>query len=158
NTGFMKSRPGCRIRKVANDYPLEVHDSGLRRNAMKYLCIVYTEEAKLAALSDHEFEQLDADSLAYDKEMREGGDFLAAQALQSVQTATTLRVRKNKLSATDGPFAETKEQLCGFVLIQAKDLNEAIRVASKIPSARVGSVEVRPVRELADKEPWDKRA
>ena len=124
---------------------------------MKYLCIVYTEEAKLAALSDREFEQLDADSLAYDKEMREGGCFLAAQALQSVETATTLRVRNKKLSATDGPFAETKEQLCGFVLIQARDLNEAIRVASNIPSARVGSVEVRPVRELAEKEPWDKR-
>jgi hypothetical protein len=124
---------------------------------MKYLCIVYTEEAKLAALSDKEFEQLDADSLAYDKEMREAGHFLAAEALQSVQTATTLRVRKNKLSATDGPFAETKEQLCGFVLIQAEDLNQAIRVASKIPSARVGSVEVRPVRELAEKELWDKR-
>jgi hypothetical protein len=124
---------------------------------MKYLCIVYTEEAKLAALPEEEFEQLDADSLAYDKEMRDAGYFLAAQALQSVAAATTLRVRKNKLSATDGPFAETKEQLCGFVLIQAKDLNEAIRVASKIPSARVGSVEVRPVRELGDKEPWDKR-
>jgi len=124
---------------------------------MKYLCIVYTEEAKLAALPDKEFEQLDADSVAYDKEMRDAGYFLAAQALQSVETATTLRVRKNKLSATDGPFAETKEQLCGFVLIQAKDLNEAIRVASKIPSARVGSVEVWPVRALADKEPWDKR-
>ena len=124
---------------------------------MNYLCIVYTEEAKLAALSDQEFEQLDADSLAYDQEMREAGHFLVAHALQSVRTATTLRVRKNKLSATDGPFAETKEQLCGFVLIQAKDLNEAIRVASKIPSARVGSVEVRPVRQLADKEPWDKR-
>jgi hypothetical protein len=129
----------------------------LAEDGMKYLCIVYTEEAKLAALSDKEFEQLDADSLAYDKEMRDSGYFLVAQALQSVQTATTLRVRKNKLSATDGPFAETKEQLCGFVLIQAKDLNEAIRVASKIPSARVGSVEVRPVRELAEKEPWDKR-
>lgn len=124
---------------------------------MKYLCIVYTEEAKLAALSDQEFEQLDADSLSYDKEMREAGHFLAAEALQSVQTATTLRVRKNKLSVTDGPFAETKEQLCGFVLIQAEDLNEAIRVACKIPSARVGSVEVRPVRELTEKEPWDKR-
>ena len=124
---------------------------------MKYLCVVYTEEAKLAALSELEFAQLDADSLSYDQELRDGGYLIAAQALQSVQTATTLRVRKNKLSATDGPFAETKEQLCGFVLIQAKDLNEAIRVASKIPSARVGSVEVRPVRELAAKERWDLR-
>jgi len=124
---------------------------------MKYLCMVYTEEAKLAALSDEDFEQLDRDSLAYDQEMRQAGCFLAAQALQSVETATTLRVRKNKLSATDGPFAETKEQLCGFVLIEARDLNEAIRIAAKIPSARVGSVEVRPVRELAEKEAWDKR-
>jgi hypothetical protein len=124
---------------------------------MKYLCLVYTEEAKLAALSDQEFEQLDADSVAYDNEMREAGHLVVAHALQSVDSATTLRVRKNKLSATDGPFAETKEQLCGFVLIAAKDLNEAIRVASKIPSARVGSVEVRPVRELAEHEPWDKR-
>jgi hypothetical protein len=124
---------------------------------MKYLCVVYIEEAKLAAMSDEEFDQLDKDSLAYDKELRVGGYLIAAQALQSVQTATTLRVRKNKLSATDGPFAETKEQLCGFVLIQAKDSNEAIRVASKIPVARVGSVEVRPVRELEEQERWDKR-
>jgi hypothetical protein len=124
---------------------------------MKYLCVVYIEEAKLAAMSDEEFDQLDKDSLAYDTELRAGGYLIAAQALQSVQTATTLRVRKNKLSATDGPFAETKEQLCGFVLIQAQDLNEAIRVASKIPVARVGSVEVRPVRELEEQERWDKR-
>src|SRR5215510_550680 len=124
---------------------------------MKYLCIVYSEEAKLAALSEKEFHELDQDSLAYDRVLREGGHLIAAQALQSVQAATTLRVRNHKLSATDGPFAETKEQLCGFVLLQAKDLNEAIRLASKIPSARVGSIEVRPVRELADQEPWDKR-
>lgn len=124
---------------------------------MKYLCLVYSEEAKLAALSDKDFAALDVDSLGYDKEMRDGGHLITAHALQSVQTATTLRVRKNKLSATDGPFAETKEQLCGFVLIDAKDLNEAIRVASKIPSARVGSIEVRPVRELAEREPWDRR-
>ena len=101
---------------------------------MKYLCIVYTEEAKLAALSDKEFEQLDADSLAYDKEMRDAGHFLAAQALQSVETATTLRVRKNKLSATDGPFAETKEQRCGFVLILAKDLNAQMPSGKSLPS------------------------
>ncbi|MOA06081.1 YCII-related domain protein [compost metagenome] len=73
---------------------------------------------------------------------------LAAEALQSVQTATTVRMRAGKLSITDGPFAETKEQLAGFYLIQAKDLNEAIQVAGKIPAARVGSVEVRPIREL----------
>ena len=124
---------------------------------MKYLCIVYTEEAKLKGLSDEEFDELDKDSLAYDQQLRKSGHLMAAQALQSVETATTLRVRKNKLSATDGPFAETKEQLCGFVLLEAKDLNEAIRLASNIPSARVGSIEVRPVRDLAENEAWDKR-
>ena len=124
---------------------------------MKYLCMVYLEEAKLAALSDKEFEELDRDSLTYDQELRDGGHLIAAQALQYVETATTLRVRKNKLSATDGPFAETKEQLCGFILLQAKDLNEAIRLASKIPPGRFGSIEVRPVRELSENEPWDKR-
>jgi hypothetical protein len=118
---------------------------------------VYLEEEKLAELPDKEFEQLDADSLAYDDVLKSGGHFIAANALQSVKSATTLRVRKNKLSATDGPFAETKEQLCGFLLIRAKDLNEAIRLASKLPVAHFGSIEVRPVRELAEHEEWDKR-
>jgi hypothetical protein len=73
---------------------------------------------------------------------------LAAEALQPVSTATTVRMRNGKLSITDGPFAETKEQLAGFYLIEAKDLNEALQVAGGIPAARVGSVEVRPVRDL----------
>jgi hypothetical protein len=124
---------------------------------MKYLCLVYIEEDKLAEMPDKEFAELDADSLAYDKQLKDAGHFIAANALQSVKMATTLRVRKNKLSATDGPFAETKEQLCGFLLLQAKDLNEAIRLASNLPVAKVGSIEVRPVRELAEKEPWDRR-
>ena len=124
---------------------------------MKYLCLVYIEEDKLAAMPEKEFAELDADSLAYDTQLKDAGHFIAANALQSVKMATTLRVRKNKLSATDGPFAETKEQLCGFLLMQAKDLNEAIRLASNLPVAKVGSIEVRPVRELAEKEPWDRR-
>jgi len=74
---------------------------------------------------------------------------VGGEALQPVQTATTVRVRNGKLSVTDGPFAETKEQLAGFYLVEARDLNEAIQIAAKIPPARVGSVEVRPVRELA---------
>ena len=74
---------------------------------------------------------------------------VAAEALQPIDTATTVRVRNGKVSVTDGPFAETKEQLAGFYLIEARDLNEAIQVAAKIPPAREGSVEVRPVRELA---------
>ena len=108
---------------------------------MKYLCLVYSEEGKLEAVSDSE-------CLAFSDDLRSGGHRLAAEALQPVQTATTVRVRNGRLSLTDGPFAETKEQLAGFYLIEARDLNEAIQVAAKIPPARVGSIEVRPVREL----------
>jgi len=121
---------------------------------MKYLCLVYVEEKNLEALPSAEFAALDAESLAYDDEIRKSGQLLAAHALQPVQAATTLRVRRGKLSTTDGPFAETKEQLGGFVLIEAKDLNDAIRIASGLPSARLGSIEVRPVRDLQQHEPW----
>lgn len=116
---------------------------------MKYLCIVYVDEKVLEALSESEFTALVDESLAYDQELLKGGYLLAAQALQPVQTATTLRVRSGKLSTTDGPFAETKEQLGGFLFINARDLNDALQVAAKIPSARVGAVEVRPIMELA---------
>ena len=108
---------------------------------MKYLCLVYSEEEKLDAIDDRE-------CMAFSDELRQGGYRLAAEALQPIQTATTVRVRNGRLSLTDGPFAETKEQLAGFYLIDAKDLNEAIQIAAKIPPARVGSIEVRPVREL----------
>ncbi len=83
----------------------------------------------------------------FSAELRENGHYIAAEALQPVQTATTLRIRHGKVSTTDGPFAETKEQLGGFYLIEARDLNEAIRVASKIPPGRLGCIEVRPIRE-----------
>jgi hypothetical protein len=109
---------------------------------MKYLCLIYGEETKLEA-TPHSNECLE-----YDAELRESGHCIASEALQPVQTATTVRVRNGKLSITDGPFAETKEQLAGFYLIEAKDLNEAIQLASRIPPARVGSIEVRPIREL----------
>ena len=85
--------------------------------------------------------------MAYDKELEKSGHYIVAEALQSVQTATTVRVRNGKASITDGPFSETKEVLGGFILIQARDLNEALQVAAKIPLARYGSVEVRPVME-----------
>jgi len=91
---------------------------------------------------------LDDESLAYDDTLRKKSHFLAAQALESVQAATTLRLRNGKVSVTDGPFAETHEQIGGFILIEAKDLNEAIQVASKIPALHLGAVEVRPVKEL----------
>lgn len=115
---------------------------------MKYLCIVIIDEKKLHALSETELQALDDESLEYDDVLRQGGHFLAAQALQSVSTATTIRLRNGKLSMTDGPFAETHEQIGGFILIEAKDLNEAIQLASQIPPVRLGAVEVRPIKEL----------
>jgi hypothetical protein len=90
----------------------------------------------------------DADCAAYAGSLEASGHMLAGQALQPVETATTVRVRDGKTSVVDGPFAETKEQLAGFYLIDARDLNEAIQIASGIPPARIGSIEVRPAREL----------
>lgn len=112
---------------------------------MKYLCLVYSDETKLHSLPES---PRDDECMAYADRLRGSGHLLAGEALESVQSATTVRVRNGKLSVTDGPFAETKEQLAGFYLIDARDLNEAIQVASKIPPARVGSIEVRPVRPL----------
>jgi hypothetical protein len=111
---------------------------------MKYLCLVYMKEQDLDAVPD-------GDCMAFGESLRKGGRYITAEALQRTETATTVRVRDGKVSVTDGPFAETKEQLAGFYLIDAKDLDEAIQVAAKIPPARVGSVEVRPVRELSAK-------
>ncbi len=108
---------------------------------MKYVCLVYLEEQKLHAIPDRE-------CFACGDGLRKNGTLVAAEALQPVETATTVRVRNGRLSVTDGPFAETKEQLAGFYLIEARDLNEAIQVAGKIPPAREGSIEVRPVRQL----------
>jgi hypothetical protein len=99
-------------------------------------------------MPERELSALINESLAYDDELRNSGHFVEARALQPVETATTVRVRNGRVSITDGPFVETKEWLSGFVLVEARDLNEALRVAAKIPSARYGSIEVRPVRDL----------
>jgi hypothetical protein len=115
---------------------------------MKYLCLVVVDEKKLDALSAKESEALTDESLTYDEVLRKGGHFLAAQALESVQAATTIRLRGGKVSITDGPFAETHEQIGGFILMEARDLNEAIQLASKIPVLRLGGIEVRPIKEL----------
>lgn len=112
---------------------------------MKYLCLVYSAQDRLHGLPES---PEDAECLAYAEKVQASGKMLAAQALQPVSTATTLRVRNGKLSITDGPFAETKEQLAGFYLVEARDLEDALQIAAQIPAARVGSVEVRPVREL----------
>ena len=116
---------------------------------MKYLCLVYYAEKKLDALSEAEYDALIDEVLAYREVLRQSGHYITSDGLESVRTATTLRIRGGRVSATDGPFAETKEQLGGFMLIEARDLNDAIRVASKIPPARLGCIEVRPVREHA---------
>lgn len=114
---------------------------------MKYFCMAYEEEHILNALAKSEWEVLRAETMNYVEELRSSGRLISAEPLQSVRTATTVRVRGGKVSITDGPFAETKETLGGFFLISARDLNEAIQVASKWPSARFGSIEVRPIEE-----------
>ncbi|AIE87911.1 YciI family protein [Fimbriimonas ginsengisoli] len=112
---------------------------------MKYLCLIYIDEKILEALSDAEIKELFGEGRAYTEQLRESGHYLASNRLQSAQSAATIRVRDGNTLITDGPFAETKEQLAGFILIEARDLNDAIRVAAKIPSGRLGCIEVRPV-------------
>ncbi|MGH2534642.1 MAG: YciI family protein [Thermomicrobiales bacterium] len=115
---------------------------------MKYLCLVYHDEKELDALPAREYDAIMEEVLAYREELRQSGHYIDASPLQPVAAATTIRVRNGKVSITDGPFAETKEQLGGFYLIDASDLNDAIRVASKMPPARLGSIEVRPIEDL----------
>jgi hypothetical protein len=115
---------------------------------MKYLCLVYGEEKVLDALSQGDMELLVDESLAYDDVLRKSGHYLVSEALQHVAAAKTVRIRNREMLITDGPFAETKEQLLGFILIDATDLNDAVEVAAKIPMASAGSIEVRPVLDL----------
>jgi hypothetical protein len=115
---------------------------------MQYLCLVYLEESRMAALTPGEHAALDVASLAHDEELRSSGRLILAQALQPVDTATTVRVRGGVVSTTVGPFAETIEHLGGFVFVEARDLNEAIGIAAGLPIARIGSIEVRPVLDL----------
>ena len=114
---------------------------------MKYLCLVYMEETTLHAMSQSERVSLSNESMAYCDELQKNGQFIAASPLHPVETATTVRVRGGTVSTTDGPFAETKEQLGGYLLIDVRDLNDAVRIASKFPAARFGSIEVRPIKE-----------
>lgn len=117
---------------------------------MRYLCLVYVDPDLCAGLSPAEDRALTRESLAHDDTLRAGGHLVHAHALQPVTSATTIRVRNGRTSSTDGPFAETKERLGGFILIEAADLDEAIRIAAGIPMARYGSIEVRPVMELSE--------
>jgi hypothetical protein len=132
----------------ADDYEVSPAARPRRGESVRYLCLVYIEETKLDALSKREYDALVRETLAYDDKLRRTGHYIVSDALQSVQTATTIRVRNGRTTATDGPFAETKEQLGGFILIEARDLNDAIQVAAKIPMGRRASIEVRPIKEL----------
>jgi hypothetical protein len=111
---------------------------------MKFLCAVYFEPKAMAGLSRSEGAELNRDSLGYNEELRKGGHFIAASALQWPKTAKTVRSRDGKIAVKDGPFAETKEVLGGFIFVEARDMEEAVEIAGKIPMARFGSVEVRP--------------
>src|SRR2546422_2977991 len=115
---------------------------------VKYLCLIYDEEKKLGSMLKNESDAFMGEYFAFTDGIQKTGHYLGGNALKPVQTATTVRVRNGKVSTTDGPFAETKEQLGGYYLINARDLNDAIQVASKIPSARLGTVEVRPIQEF----------
>ena len=115
---------------------------------MKYLCLVYYNEAAMQERGDDHWQSLNQECQSYSGGLQESGVMLDGSALQPVSTATTVRLRDGQVSVTDGPFAETKEQLAGFYLIDANDLNDAIRVASRIPPARYGSIEVRPGRDI----------
>lgn len=114
---------------------------------MKFLCLAYEEEQKLTALSESEWHALRRETLDYVGSLQKSGRLILTNALQSATTASTVRKRNGKMLITDGPFAETKEQLGGFFLIDAKDIREALEIASNWPSARIGTIEVRPVEE-----------
>jgi hypothetical protein len=114
---------------------------------MKYICLVYHEESKLNALPQAELEALVGECGAWVEELEKGGHHVFSAGLQSVRAATTVRSRNGKVTTSDGPFAETKEFLGGFTIINARDLNEAIHLASKLPAVRLASIEVRPVLE-----------
>jgi hypothetical protein len=115
---------------------------------MKYLCLVYFEPATMAALSPSEGATLDRDSIAYDKDLARAGHYIVSDALKPTTSARTVRVRRGKTIKTDGPFAETKEVLGGFILINASSMDEAVDLAAKIPTAKHGAIEVRPIMQI----------
>jgi hypothetical protein len=119
-----------------------------REDTVKYLCLIYDDESKWGTMPQAEAEAMMGEYFAFTEGIKKSGHYLGGEALKPTQTASTVRVRSGKISTTDGPFAETKEQLGGYYLIDAKDLNDAIQVAAKIPSARIGSVEVRPIQSF----------
>ena len=119
-----------------------------KETALHYLCLIYSDESQWPALPKPEYDQVLGEYLAYLEDVRKSGHYLGCNRLQPTSSATTVRVRNGRMAATDGPFAETKEQLGGYFLLEARDLNEAIQLAARIPGARYGCIEVRPVMEV----------
>ena len=115
---------------------------------MRYLCLIYHDEKTLASLPEKEMNDLNARHLAYNEELLPGGRFVEAEALEPAAAATCVRLRNGRVNLTDGPYAETKEMVAGFYLVEARDLNEAIQIAANLPSAHLGVIEVRPCRDL----------
>jgi hypothetical protein len=116
---------------------------------MKYLCLIYRQDEKLATMSKSDLDALMGEYFQFSESIKKSGHYIAGEALEPVASATTVRVRNGKMSSTDGPFAETQEQLGGFYMIEAKDLNEAMQIAARVPGARIGSIEVRPIMDLS---------
>jgi hypothetical protein len=157
--GSKKNRP-LSIWRFADRLEGVATESKLRSEvAMRFLCLVYHEEEKLAALSQRQMDTLVGACIGWAEELEKSGHHILSAGLQSVRSAATVRVRNDKLSTTDGPFAETKEVLGGFTLIDAKDFDEALQIAAKFPAAQIGSMEVRPVLEPGEKvaDPLDQR-
>ena len=133
----------------SNDYVVVMpRSTRTMEGALRYLCLIYSNEKDMGAMSQSEMDALMKEYFAFTDDIQKSGHHLGGEALQPVETATTVRVRNGKISTTDGPFAETKEQLGGYYLVEARDLNDAIQVAARIPSAREGCVEVRPIMEF----------
>lgn len=116
---------------------------------MKYVCLIYDDEKKMGEMPQDEAQAFMGAYFQFTEEIRKSGNYIAGEALQPVHTATSLRSRNGKLSTTDGPFVETKEQLGGFYLIEARDLDEARKIAARIPSVKTGTIEVRPVVDFS---------
>ena len=115
---------------------------------MKYLCLIYDSEAQNSKMTKEEGGKMMAEYGAFTQDIKKSGHYIGGNALQPTSTATTVRSRGGKVSTTDGPYVETKEQLGGYYLIEAKDLNDAVQVAARIPAARTGGIEVRPIMSM----------
>lgn len=115
---------------------------------MQYLCLIYEDETIWQRMPKAEAEKIYDEYWAFTDDLKKSGHYIGSNPLQPTDTATSIRVRNGKVSTTDGPFAETKEQLGGYYLVEAKDLNDALNLASRIPGARFGTIEVRPIMQI----------